>query len=549
MKKLLLSACVAALAMSASAFNLEQPSMANQTPVKMENVKEAPAALQAKMVQKWTAKLKATPNFPASTADDLVGGYAYVYRQYTGGFTTQPDTISNNYTLQRDTEDNVDLVAINKIDDSNIRITGMFMFPVEATMGTSGSYTTFTIDKTQAIYHNASYGYCTLRSIYYYEGDETYSAGWYIGDATGFLTDEGIVFDTSVHFYMMIASGNYAGYRLGWIYEPGSVMVPVTDYNALMTYDYTYSNSSTSYSKTSTYDYPVVVSEDENYVVTVENFGGLATNPITLTLAEDHTWAAAENQVMASTNNGDFVLNGTDGTDFYQLTGTGTETVLTFGSAWTGLSDTGYWYGLRGAATITRTDDGEFVYPTTVVEEPALYILGEVNDNSWAPNVGVEMLTEDGVNFTADVVLDGRNASTLKTADAGVNYFSFTTKLAEDANDWDGIAQYRIGAITDDGSDYWITDDQLNLPLGLQSGTTAFRLPAGGYTFKVNLEAMTLTVVKNTATAISDLSAANVAGVKYVNLAGQVSSMPFEGVNLVVTTLTDGTTNVTKVIK
>ena len=78
---------------------------------------------------------------------------------------------------------------------------------------------------------------------------------------------------------------------------------------------------------------------------------------------------------------------------------------------------------------------------------------------------------------------------------------------------------------------------------------TAFRLPGGDYTFNVNLENMTLTVVKNSTTAISDINAANVAGVKYVNLAGQVSSKPFEGVNIVVTTLTDGTTQTSKVIK
>ncbi|MBR1475107.1 MAG: hypothetical protein IJ613_05975 [Muribaculaceae bacterium] len=71
----------------------------------------------------------------------------------------------------------------------------------------------------------------------------------------------------------------------------------------------------------------------------------------------------------------------------------------------------------------------------------------------------------------------------------------------------------------------------------------------GNYTFNVSLENHTLTIIDNATTAISDLSAATVAGVKYVNLAGQVSSKPFDGVNIVVTTLTDGTTQTSKVIK
>jgi hypothetical protein len=44
-------------------------------------------------------------------------------------------------------------------------------------------------------------------------------------------------------------------------------------------------------------------------------------------------------------------------------------------------------------------------------------------------------------------------------------------------------------------------------------------------------------------------SAKTVAGVKYVNAAGIQSSKPFEGINVVVTTYTDGTTSVVKQIK
>lgn len=63
-------------------------------------------------------------------------------------------------------------------------------------------------------------------------------------------------------------------------------------------------------------------------------------------------------------------------------------------------------------------------------------------------------------------------------------------------------------------------------------------------------EVCTITVEAPLATAVKDVSAANgVAGVKYINLAGVVSSEPFNGVNIKVETLTDGSTRTTKFVK
>ena len=51
-------------------------------------------------------------------------------------------------------------------------------------------------------------------------------------------------------------------------------------------------------------------------------------------------------------------------------------------------------------------------------------------------------------------------------------------------------------------------------------------------------------------TSVKDVNAdKDVAGVRYVNLAGMTSSEPFDGVNIVVTSYTDGTTSTAKVIK
>ena len=44
-------------------------------------------------------------------------------------------------------------------------------------------------------------------------------------------------------------------------------------------------------------------------------------------------------------------------------------------------------------------------------------------------------------------------------------------------------------------------------------------------------------------------TAKEVAGVKYYNIAGVESAQPFDGINVVVTTYTDGSKTTTKVVK
>lgn len=59
-----------------------------------------------------------------------------------------------------------------------------------------------------------------------------------------------------------------------------------------------------------------------------------------------------------------------------------------------------------------------------------------------------------------------------------------------------------------------------------------------------------LQVIDPTVTAVADIDVArNVASVNYVNMSGQQSNVPFEGVNVVVTRYTDGTMSTTKVVK
>ena len=127
-----------------------------------------------------------------------------------------------------------------------------------------------------------------------------------------------------------------------------------------------------------------------------------------------------------------------------------------------------------------------------------LYILGEANGNTWAPNVGV-MLPQDETTglYSAQVTFNGENSE----EDANVSYFSFTTKLAEDADDWDGIAAYRLSPVADEGTNFWVTSSMLGQTIQLnamgENIDVAFRIPAGTYTITVNMNNLTCVITRD----------------------------------------------------
>lgn len=175
---------------------------------------------------------------------------------------------------------------------------------------------------------------------------------------------------------------------------------------------------------------------------------------------------------------------------------------------------------VAGTWTFTVDMDNKTLVVTgeaTPPEPEHVYILGEVNDKSWAANDGVEMSTEDGVTYTADVNFDGRG-------NAGVNYFAFSTKLAENNNqeDWDYIYPYRFGAKSN--GDYLFDDTQLGLvislrPWGNENGQGhSIRISKGYYNLTVNLSAMNLVITKK-AVLVGDINLDGKVDVTDVNIA------------------------------
>ncbi len=119
-----------------------------------------------------------------------------------------------------------------------------------------------------------------------------------------------------------------------------------------------------------------------------------------------------------------------------------------------------------------------------------LFILGEVNDNHWAANVGLQMDTEDENIFTATFTTKGETID--ETDGIGYSYFSFTTMLAED-EDWNTIQAYRLGASEEN---FLLSDDMMGVELPLGANTNSYKIPAGEYEATVNLDAMTVVITK-----------------------------------------------------
>ena len=486
MKKFLLSAFALAVAFSAAAFN-----MAPKGPMmKLDNmnIKKAPKELSKLVREQKLATLRggAKVNQPTKISD-LVGGYSWTYNYAS----ELPANGSTDPTVAGTETQDVVIYDANDVD-STCMIAGMFETPLTATLDTetwSGVYDlTLKIptDPAQPIYYSSSYGVCNLGAIFYFSGNTNYQAGWYLDDGVYAAFKDGKIVLLDDYMVYLIAEGQYAGYNLTFYFCPYSEMTDKPANNGVMTY---------ADADLGTMASAVAITEDANYVVTVNNFNGLG-NPAHFNLAADKTWTADPDIIYSSVLNEDttlnYVLAGIDGENLVLLSGTGTETELTFGSTWTGFDlDYNYWLGELEPATITYLND-TFVYPSAI---PDVYILGEVGDQTWAPNVGVKMEYDAEKDlYTAEIECKDNDNN-------GYDYFSFTTMLADDADDWNAIASSRFGAVSN--GDFLVTDEWLDKELSLtKDNYQAYKIPAGKYDLTLSYTDMYVIIAKQEEPAI-----------------------------------------------
>lgn len=181
-------------------------------------------------------------------------------------------------------------------------------------------------------------------------------------------------------------------------------------------------------------------------------------------------------------------------------------------------------------------------------EEPQVYFLtGTFNrwgEQGAAPNIAF-MEDEDG-NLTASVNLVANDRFKVITTDES------------------GETIWYGGTVTnpDDETDYfWVTEELLGSGLTIFPGPEyhdfivfedgKYKLYLSPALGKSPASSLILTVTKeeDVPTAVTDINVDNIASVKYVNLAGQVSATPFDGVNIQVTTMKDGSKKAVKMIR
>jgi hypothetical protein len=120
-----------------------------------------------------------------------------------------------------------------------------------------------------------------------------------------------------------------------------------------------------------------------------------------------------------------------------------------------------------------------------------MYILGQVNGNGWDPSVGLAMEAVGEKVYKATFTAAGETID--ENDGIGYSYFSFTSKLGENSDDWSGIAGYRLGALEDG---YLLSEDMMgiDIELGGFGKPNSFKVPAGEYEIVLNIETMTMTI-------------------------------------------------------
>lgn len=250
-------------------------------------------------------------------------------------------------------------------------------------------------------------------------------------------------------------------------------------------------------------------------------------------------------------------------------------------------------------AYFTPTDNPA-VIGTGSTQYAPIYVLGNgTKSTSWNPTIALGTLySTDGTTYTGKVTIndtnDPRTGQSGNYSDVGFGYFSLATALATENTTagWNSILNNRYG--WNDNDNYWVNSVPAeNLELKAAK-TGSFRIAAGTYKLTVTATQSngkpvpsSMTIVADTSTpklnANRDGSAANydyyvaegsvrfdsnqfgeiitgvtgvkmdqnreAIGVQYVNAIGQVSSTPWQGVNIVVTRYSDGSTTTQKMVK
>ena len=278
-------------------------------------------------------------------------------------------------------------VTITKVDDTTLSIEGFTSSATEPIIARIDlENATISIDENQLLFTDEEYGPVFLKNA---ESE---------GPITGTVSqEEGISLET-LWYTELGGDGEYAGEMWDYFYFY-SMTAPI---NGTMTWVNDDAEEETA-------KLWILPSSTEPFIYTIFNFGNFET-AIDVTLKYGNKFLIEDQLIEDAGTDGQFLSCGLtdDGESVIPLTGTGTETTLTFDCKWTVYaSSTDYWYGLQGPAVITVLDDIKFLYPdspeTEAVEVTIDFNAMDVPTSNKQSSSGD--ITETYVVSNADVTL------------------------------------------------------------------------------------------------------------------------------------------------
>ena len=202
-------------------------------------------------------------------------------------------------------------------------------------------------------------------------------------------------------------------------------------------------------------------------------------------------------------------------------------------------SGNGY-YGYENYSGVLQGNLSAFLPAASFTYEASEPVFSLVGFNDWDNPIAIG---EDGVT------IDVEQQNFEDPNDTAQEFKIITTNENGEPVWLGGVDENNVGF-------FMIENSMLDAPISLDDAGANFRLPEpGNYTIhlafldKSTVSGLIMFVTKNEVTAVNGIAAKTIAGVKYYNLAGVESLRPFNGINVVVTTYSDGTTSTSKMVK
>ncbi len=451
-----------------------------------------------------TATVNAAPKINGATsADDLCGSYIWYNKQAAANPTTNVTGDALKALYDAGTSKSK-YVYVTKVDDSTIKIWGMFEKPVTATLifNASGSlnYIDIAVNQVSGYYYykNSSTGAVTEGDIKVsqstWSATANNNAGGYVTYQTIRMYASGDIIYASNNWIRQFISANdgktYSYER--WVI-PGYWQDPETQkytffnyltaapasydqYNALMYVEFDKTIQNYAYTT-----YPVNITQDRN-AVQVQNFNGGGTT-VNIDLRADNSIDIAPNQTgtFGSTEytyypSPEGELGYTEGTE---ITGTGTEDELTWGSYSRRIasSKAGYQYS-SGKIVFMNKDVNKFHFPVALT----------MTDAGWASFSSEKALDFTGTGLTPYAVsaVDATNGATLSPVEGAVaphtglfvsgvaDNYEIPTVAEGNSLPANALVATSQGEHTSDGQTYW------GLGLDANSGQVGLKKMSAG---------------------------------------------------------------------